>query len=125
MENTDKKNKLLDEACKIYADFLRHQGMFFTKERQIIVQSILEHKEHFSADELFFDLQKQSKKVSRATMYRSLAQLVECGVLSEADFGHGHSHFELAMGGQKHAHLICRQTQLKPESSKKPFKSNL
>jgi Fur family ferric uptake transcriptional regulator len=61
---------------------------------------------HFSADELLFGLQKDDIKVSRATLYRTLSQMVEAGILSESDFGHGHTHYEITLGEDPHAHLI-------------------
>ncbi len=84
--------------------------MFFTKERHLILESIFEQEDHFSADELHFETQKADKKVSRATIYRSLRQLRDAGILIEADFGHGHSHYELALGECNHIHLICQES---------------
>jgi Fur family ferric uptake transcriptional regulator len=40
-------------------------------------------------------------------LYRTLSQLVEAGILSESDFGHGHTHYEIDLGSKPHAHLIC------------------
>ena len=84
--------------------------MFFTKERVALLHAIFEQPDHFSADELLFEIQKSSRKVSRATLYRSLSQMVEVGILSESDFGHGHTHYEVLMGAKPHAHLILSDT---------------
>lgn len=109
MSQSNKKS-LLQTASQIYKEYLLRKSMFFTKERLIILESVLEQKEHFSADELLFELQKTGRKVSRATVYRSLSQMVDCQILAEADFGHGHSHYEIALGEKRHAHLICRES---------------
>lgn len=106
-----KETNRLDEAKKIYSDYLRKKSMFFTKERQLLLEHIFDHPDHFSADELIFSLQQASKKISRATVYRSLSQMVEAQILEEVDFGHGHSHYEFAVGGAKHIHLICRESE--------------
>lgn len=103
----DAKEKLLVEAREAYADYLKKNKMFFTKERTHLLDFIFEQKGHFSADELMFEVQKSGIKVSRATLYRSLNQLVEAGILSESDFGHGHTHYEVAIGSKPHVHLIC------------------
>ncbi len=103
----DTKDKLLPEAHVLYSDFLKKNKMFFTKERTRLLDFILGQEGHFSADELLFAMQKADLKVSRATLYRSLSQFVEAGILSESDFGHGHTHYEIALGSKPHVHLIC------------------
>ncbi|MDB5047042.1 MAG: ferric uptake regulator, Fur family [Fibrobacteres bacterium] len=103
----DPKEKHLPEARGIYSEFLKKNKMFFTKERTQLLDFIFEQKGHFSADELMFEMQKADVKVSRATLYRSLSQMVEAGILSESDFGHGHTHYEIAIGNKPHVHLIC------------------
>ena len=105
-----KNNNLLNTAEKIYSAYLRKNAKFFTRERHLILESIFKLPGHFSADELIFEIQKSSRKVSRATVYRSLNQMVKSGILVEADFGHGHTHYEAALGNKKHMHLICIKT---------------
>jgi Fur family ferric uptake transcriptional regulator len=106
----DSKEKLLPEALGLYSDFLKKNKMFFTKERTRLLDFILGQEGHFSADELLFAMQKADLKVSRATLYRSLSQMVEAGILSESDFGHGHTHYEISLGSKPHVHLICTDT---------------
>ena len=103
----EQKDKLLPEARAVYSDFLKKNKMFFTKERTQLLDFIFDQEGHFSADELMFAMQKADVKVSRATLYRSLNQMVEAGILSESDFGHGHTHYEIALGSKPHVHLIC------------------
>jgi Fur family ferric uptake transcriptional regulator len=101
------KDKILTEAREVYSEFLKKNKMFFTKERNHLLDFIFEQNGHFSADELMFEVQKADIKVSRATLYRSLNQMVDAGILSESDFGHGHTHYEVAIGSKPHVHLIC------------------
>jgi Fur family ferric uptake transcriptional regulator len=103
----DSHEKQLTEARGIYADFLKKNKMFFTKERTQLLNFIFDQKGHFSADELMFEMQKAEVKISRATLYRSLSQMVEANILSESDFGHGHTHYEISLGSKPHVHLIC------------------
>ena len=83
--------------------------MLLTKERSALLKFIFAQRGHFSADELLFEMQRTGLKVSRATLYRTLNHLVEAGILSESDFGHGHTHYEIDLGGKPHAHLIGRR----------------
>ena len=111
MNQEEYKIKYYEEAKSIYSAFLKKSSMFFTKERKLILESVFQQDDHFSTDELYFEMQKQGKKVSKGTLYRGLHQLHQCGVLMEADFGHGHAHYELALGGKQHIHLICKESE--------------
>lgn len=106
----EKHLRHLPEARGLYTEYLKRNKMFFTKERAQLLEFIFEQKGHFSADELMFEMQKEEIKVSRATLYRSLSQLVDAGILSESDFGHGHTHYEITLGGKPHVHLIYTDT---------------
>ena len=101
------KDKILSEARIVYAEYLKKNKMFFTKERTQLLDFIFDQEGHFSVDELIFEMQKRNVKVSRATLYRSLNQMVDAGILSESDFGHGHTHYEIDLGSKPHVHLIC------------------
>jgi Fur family ferric uptake transcriptional regulator len=89
-----------------YAEFLKHKKMFLTKERTSLLEFIFAQQGHFSADELLYEMQRTGLKASRATLYRTLSQLVEAGVLSESDFGHGHTHYEVDLDDTPHVHLV-------------------
>lgn len=102
--------KIQSEAQAIYAEWLKRKGMFYTKERALLVDFIMDQTGHFSADELLFELQKKQAKISRATVYRSLNQMVDAGILTESDFGHGHTHYEIALGERPHVHFIFTDT---------------
>lgn len=93
-----------------YTEFLKRNKMFLTKERMALLEFILAQNDHFSADELLYEMQRTGLKASRATLYRTLSQLVEAGVLSESDFGHGHTHYEVDMGSKPHAHLVSLES---------------
>ena len=103
------KDFTIEDAEALYAKYLKRRKMFFTKERKTILKAVFEMgDEHFSVDAFLFSLAQKEYKVSRATVYRSLSQLAEAGVLTEADFGHGHIHYEL-VGGETHEHIICKE----------------
>src|SRR5690606_19972687 len=100
----------LATARNRYAEFLKRNKMFLTKERTALLEFIFAQKGHFSADELLFEMQRTGLKASRTTLYRTLSQLVEAGVLSESDFGHGHTHYEIDMDDTPHMHLVSLES---------------
>ena len=45
--------------------------------------------------------------VSRATIYRTLGLLEECGILRKSLFGHNRHFYESTVGRHHHDHLVC------------------
>ena len=66
----------MNEVEKIFRDYLQTKELKFTPERQIILNHVFECHGHFEAEELLIDMRKNNKRVSKATIYRTLALLV-------------------------------------------------
>ena len=96
----------LTQARTRYTDFLRRNKMLRTQERTVLLEFLFRQKGHFSADDLIYEMRRTGLKVSRATLYRALSHFVEAGILSESDFGHGHTHYEIDLGSKPHVHLV-------------------
>ena len=92
-----------------YRDYLSRHKMLFTRERALILRGVYARVDHFSADDLFYHMKSDGLEVSRATLYRNLKLLVDAGLLVEADFGHGHIHYERALDAAPHEHLVCKK----------------
>lgn len=97
---------VFSEAEERYRNYLKQHKLLVTQERLGLLRVIFAQQGHFSADELLQSIQCQGMDISRATLYRNLKQLVEAQILHEADFGHGHLHFEIA-SVITHGHLLC------------------
>lgn len=80
-----------------------------TRPREVIVKKILSAKigDHFTADQLWEQLRKRHKRVSKATVYRTLNLLLEKKVVEEHDFGRGEKYYERMVERPHHDHLIC------------------
>ena len=81
-------------ACQTAAEptfwrVLETSGKRLTRQRQLIVEQVFSHHDHFDADELIEHLQPliARRKVSRPTVYRTLVELVEAGMLRKMDLG--------------------------------------
>jgi len=92
-----------------FAQFLRRRGKRITRQRRLIVETVFSHHDHFDADELMGHLQEliAQRKVSRPTVYRTLSELVEAGLLRKMTLG-GRSVFEHEYGYPRHDHLYCQ-----------------
>ena len=71
-----------------FREYLVTRGMRLTRERELVVAEVFSHHEHFDSDQLVERLagqklagQKEGKRVSRATVYRTLNEMVEAGLL--------------------------------------------
>ncbi len=87
--------------------FLRAGGHRFTPERRAVLRQAFSLHHHFEADELLERLRRRGAKTSKATVYRTLALLVEAGLLREVHLGEKHVHYEHLHHGAQHDHLIC------------------
>ncbi len=96
------------EIRKRIYDFIEQKGLRKTAQRDAIVQAAFSTKEHYTADELLTMSRKIEPSVSRATVYRTLPLLVECGVLKEMDFGKEFKFYDPNYNDHPfHNHLIC------------------
>jgi Fur family transcriptional regulator, ferric uptake regulator len=93
----------------IFKRSLARQGLKYTAERRAILMAVLSTHDHFDADKLFLEMRQRSVKVSKATIYRSLALLCEVGILREVFHGPRGAHYEHVYGHEHHEHMICVQ----------------
>jgi Fur family ferric uptake transcriptional regulator len=95
------------EEERVFADFLKSRGLKFTRSRRALLRKIFAMHDHFTADQLLERLRKERIPASKATVYRTLAVMQDCGLLGSHDFGGGALHYEHVLGHAHHDHLIC------------------
>ena len=89
-------------------DYLQHKGLRKTAQREAIIEAAFNTTEHYTAEELLIMARTIERSVSRATIYRTLPLLVECGVLKEMDFGKDYKYYDPNyIDHPGHNHLIC------------------
>jgi Fur family ferric uptake transcriptional regulator len=92
---------------RIY-DFIEEKGLRKTAQRDAIIEASFSTNQHYTAEELLAMARKNEPSVSRATVYRTLPLLVECGVLKEMDFGKEYKFYDPNFAEHPHHnHLIC------------------
>lgn len=96
--------KALEEEFK---DFLyRHKGKV-TPERMAILRALYRREGHFSVEEILSLAQGEDVEVSRATVYRTLDLLVECGLAKRHAFQGQDTRYESTLDQGHHDHVIC------------------
>jgi Fur family ferric uptake transcriptional regulator len=88
--------------------FIRKKGLRRTGQRDTIVRAAFASDEHFTAEELFDRVRKTDSTASRATVYRTLALLVEANLLREIELGDNHKTYDPNFVEKPaHNHLVC------------------
>lgn len=91
-----------------FSAFIAAKGLRRTAQRDAIIAAAFSTTEHYTAEDLLRMARKIEPTVSRATIYRTLPLLVECGVLKEMDFGRDQKIYDPNYNEHPHHnHLIC------------------
>jgi Fur family ferric uptake transcriptional regulator len=90
-----------------FLQFLRSRGQRVTGERLALFDEIFSQHQHIDAEELLAAMKGRALKISRATVYRNLDLLVECGLVRKQRLGRNRFLYEHVHSGQQHDHLVC------------------
>jgi len=90
----------------MFNKFLQQKQYHLSSVRNRITLEILSQQEHFSLEELTDTLNKLKIKASRATIFRTVALLIEAGLLNKLITTDNKVLYEPALG-QHHDHLLC------------------
>ncbi len=97
------------EPITTFRDYIKQQGLRKTPEREAIIEEIFSTHDHFDVDELFLRLRNKEKRISKASLYRTIPLLIESGLIREVYFEDGHLHYEPIYGHKDHSHLRCNR----------------
>jgi Fur family ferric uptake transcriptional regulator len=97
----------MKRAEKFFVQYLRDNNLKVTKERLMLLEELFNSNGHLDADSLLFQLRNQGKRVSRATIYRTLDLLVQCGLARKSRLGREHYVYERVTPGKRHDHMVC------------------
>jgi Fur family ferric uptake transcriptional regulator len=96
-------------AESIFRSYLHDHRLKYTPERQTLLQEVLGNPEHFEADQLLVSLRQAGKRVAKATIYRTLPLLVDCGIINQVQFGGALARYEHTFAQTPHDHMVCRR----------------
>ena len=91
-----------------FDDYLQSRGMRNTEQRKSLIRIVFSEHNHFDADQLIDRLPGKGDRgyVSRPTVYRTLNEFVDAGLLKKFDLD-GRSVYEHDYGYPQHDHLYC------------------
>jgi len=97
---------------KRFMDFLAQKNLRLTSQRQAIIESVFNTRQHFTAEQLLTWSREKDKSVSRATVYRTLPLLTESGLVREMDFGKDYKFYDPNYAEHPHHnHIICQDCE--------------
>ena len=91
-----------------FEEYLQSRGLRQTGQRKYLVGEVFSDHEHFDAEELIERLPRrgQDNYVSSATVYRTLREFVDAGLLRSFQLD-GRTVYEHDYGYPQHDHLYC------------------
>lgn len=92
---------------KIFRNFLKERGQRLTKEREAILGKIFSLHSHFEPETLYLQIKKSGLKASRASVYRTLNLLYECGMVERIGKTERGTIYEYIYGHKHHDHMLC------------------
>lgn len=81
--------------------------MKYSKQRELILQTLRENMIHPTAEQLFKLVRMKDSTVSLATVYRNLKLLADQGIIKKIDGLEETSHFDHIT--DRHYHFICKK----------------
>jgi Fur family ferric uptake transcriptional regulator len=91
----------------ILRDFIKQHRLRWTVQRKTVLEVFLEMNGHVSVEELFEAVQKTDLSIGIATVYRTVALMVECGLARENISLNGGKSYEKLYREGHHDHLSC------------------
>lgn len=94
---------------ELFADFLHQNDSRYTATKKLIATEIFDLTDHFEVENFIDHLRAKTKNISRATVYRTIKQLLDAGLLQKISTRDGKVFYEQSRPQNEHAHVICNQ----------------
>lgn len=89
------------------------RGEYNTRQKREMLAFLKKHDlQHYSVDDLVFEMQQQGEKIGRSTVYRFLETLAEQGSVRKYQNSRGmtlYQHVEDSAACDGHFHMMCRE----------------
>jgi len=101
--------EMVREAEQIFHQHLKRVGLKHTEQRDTILRTFLETRDHLSTDELHRLVRQKDARIGFTTVYRTLKLLAECGLASAVEFQDGVARYEQQYNRRSHHHMVCTE----------------
>ena len=97
----------LSSILSNFEEHLERKGLSMTRQRKGILEHLMSAQRHLDTDEIYDALKKKDPTIGRATVFRTVKLLQECGLAAEVETASGRSKFELKADRPHHDHAVC------------------
>tara|TARA_A100001037_G_scaffold296842_1_gene317920 strand:- start:1156 stop:1701 length:546 start_codon:yes stop_codon:yes gene_type:complete len=106
------QKEVREEAKRKFMEFLERKDLRITNQRRVIIDTVFDTDEHFTAEQLLDWSRERDSSISRATVYRTLPLLTESNLVHEMDFGKPYKFYDPNYSDSpNHNHLICEDCE--------------
>jgi len=105
-DNSSAPLDIIEPLCAVFRRALKGEGLKYTPERAMILDTIIAFDGLFEADQLLEALKDKGHSVSKATVYRTLKLLESCSIIQQVLFDRDQSHYQLTVGNTGNTLLI-------------------
>lgn len=99
----------MKQALDKFEAYLSKNQSRITAQKKQIVEQIFKIKQHFEVEEFIYTIRQGSDSISRATIYRTIKQLLDSGLLQKIRTRDGKIYYEHNLDQKQHAHIICNE----------------
>ena len=97
----------LATVLRTFQDYLVTRGLTLTHQREAVLHCLMAAERHLSLEEVYTAAKRNDRTIGRATVFRTLRLLQECGLVAEVGSTDGRARFELKADRPHHDHMIC------------------
>src|ERR1044071_869637 len=91
--------EIIEPLCAVFRRTLKSEGLKYTPERAHILDAVVRMDGLFEVDQLRGTLRKAGRRISKATVYRTIRRLQDAGIIQRVLFdGAGEAHYQLVYG---------------------------
>ena len=101
--------EMMREAQGIFHQHLKKVGLKHTEQRDTILRTFLETRDHLSTEELTRLVRRKDPGIGATTVYRTLKLLADCGLASAVAFHDGIARYEHQYNRRSHHHMVCTE----------------
>lgn len=92
---------------RLFQEVLERQGLNLTRQRHEILHAFFSAEKHLGVEQVYDLLKRKDPTFGRATVFRTVKLLQECGLLAEVTSANGRSKYELKADRPHHDHMVC------------------
>ena len=97
----------LASILRTFQEYLVTRGLKLTHQREEVLRCLMEADQHLSLEDVYTTAKRRDPTIGRATVFRTIRLLQECGLVAEVGSADGRARFELKADRPHHDHLIC------------------